>query len=296
MRYTLTDLRLFVAIADAGNISRGAAACFLSPSSASLRIKGLEETLRVQLLERLPRGVVLTQPGRILLEHGRRCLAELEQLHANLAPYAEGVKGHVTLFATSTALASFLPADLTEFLKERPSVRVSLEGRFGHEIIAAVADGRADIGALTWEGDHPDLSFAPYREDTLALIAPEREKIARLKSVAFTDCLAYPFVSLTNGSPIHTFLQNKAALLGQHLDVRIQVGSFTEVIAMVRQGIGVAILPQSVVKRARAKGLRLVALTDDWAHRDIRLCWRSRPNTLSEHALALIDLLRQPGR
>src|SRR3569623_1942755 len=49
MRYNLTDLRLLVAIADAGNVSRGAAACFLAPSSASLRVKHLEEAMGVDL-------------------------------------------------------------------------------------------------------------------------------------------------------------------------------------------------------------------------------------------------------
>lgn len=291
MHYSLTDLRVFVAVADAGNISRGAAACFLSPSSASLRIKNLEDSLRVQLFDRLPRGVTLTRPGQLLLEHSRRCLAELEQMHANMAPYAAGVKGHVTLFANSTAIASFLPADLTKFLQERPSVRVNLEGRISHEIVAAVATGRADVGVVTWDGDHPDLLFEEYRQDELVLLAPEGMKIAQRKSSRFTDCLAYPFVSLHNGSAIHTFLQNKAAVLGHHVDVRIQVASFAEVITMVRAGVGIAILPLSVATHSDLTGIRPVNLAESWAHRVLRVCWRNKPHALSEHALALVDRL-----
>ncbi|NYT24912.1 LysR family transcriptional regulator [Alcaligenaceae bacterium] len=290
MRYDLTDLRLFVAVADAGNISRGAAACFLSPSSASLRLKSLEDALQVQLLQRLPRGVALTRPGQVLLEHSRRCMAELEQMHANIAPYAAGVKGQVTIFANSTALASYLPSDLTAFLQTRPTVRVNLEGRLSHDIVAAVADGRADIGVVTWDGEHPDLEFRAYHEDELVVLVPEPSKLLAGKAARFTDCLEYPFVSLQSGSAIHTFLQNKAAVLGRHVDVRIQVTSFTEVIAMVAAGVGIAILPRSVASHSTETRVRTLKLEEEWAHRVLRVCWHTG-HAVSEHVAALVERL-----
>ena len=67
MRYDLVDLKLFVAVADAGNVSRGAAASFLAPSSASLRIKQLEERLGVKLLVRTTRRITLTHEGSAFL-------------------------------------------------------------------------------------------------------------------------------------------------------------------------------------------------------------------------------------
>lgn len=291
MRYSLTDIKLFVAVADAGNVSRGAAACFLAPSSASLRIKQLEETLGVELFKRQPRGVALTRPGQVMLEHCRRCLAELEQMHANLAPYARGVKGQVTLFANSTAVASYLPPDLAGFLRERPSVRVNLEERLSHDIVAAVAEGRADLGVVTWEDEHPDLTFRPYREDELVVIAPAGTALGTRAGVRFVDCLAHPFVSLHSGTAIHTFIASKASALGHHLDVRIQVASFSAVASLVRSGAGIAIVPRSVVQHASSEGLRIVTLREPWARRVLRVCWRSDESLLSEHARALVRRL-----
>ena len=291
MRYSLMDIRVFVAVADAGNVSRGATTCFLSPSSASLRIKQLEQTLGVRLFERLPRGVALTRPGQVMLEHSRRCLAELEQMHANLAPYACGVKGHVTLFANSTAVASFLPTDLTEFLRERPSVRVNLEERLSYDIVAAVAGGRADLGVVTWDDGHPDLTFEEYRKDELVVIASRMQKLGQRGAVQFVDCLSHPFVSLHSGTAIHTFVLNKAVALGQHMDVRIQVASFAAVVALVRAGVGIAVVPRSVASHLDLEGVRLVTLREPWAERVLRVCWRKEPATLSEHALALIHRL-----
>src|SRR5690606_5988698 len=103
MHYDLTDLKVFLAVAEARSLSRGAARCYLSPSSVSLRIKGLEEAIGAPLLRRRAHGVELTHAGAVMVEHVRRCLAQLEQMHADLLPFARGIKGHITLFANNNA-------------------------------------------------------------------------------------------------------------------------------------------------------------------------------------------------
>lgn len=291
MRYSLTDIRLFVAVADAGNVSRGAAACFLAPSSASLRIKHLEETLGVELFDRQPRGVSLTRAGQVMLEHCRRCLAELEQMHADLAPYARGVKGHVTLLANSTAVASYLPVDLALFLQERPSVRVHLEERLSREIITAVAEGRADLGIVTWADEHPDLTFRPYRQDELVVLAPAGARLGHRKGMRFVDCLSQPFVSLHSGTAIHTFLAGKASALSHHMDVRIQVASFGAVVSLVRSGAGIAIVPRSVIPRPAREGLKVLTLLEPWAMRELQVCCRKDESLQSDHVRALVRTL-----
>jgi DNA-binding transcriptional LysR family regulator len=291
LRYSLVDLKLFVAVADAGNVSRGAASVFLAPSSASLRIKQLEESLGCALFVREARGVSLTRAGQVMLEHCRRCLAELEQMHADLAPYARGVKTQVTLFANSSAIASFLPDDLEEFLRAYPDVRVSLEERMSHDIVAAVTEGRADLGVVTWDDDHPDLAFQPYHQDQLVVVAPLALPFAPNDTVSFAECLKQPIVSLRSGSAIHTFVAGKAAALGQALDVRIQVAGFPAVVALVRSGAGIGIVPRSVMSNLNGEGVRIVALREPWALRQLRICSRRDQTQLSRHAKALLGLL-----
>ena len=70
MHYDLTDLRLFVAIAEERNLTRGAARAYLAPSSASHRLRRLEEALNTSLFERQTRGVALTRAGEALLRRG----------------------------------------------------------------------------------------------------------------------------------------------------------------------------------------------------------------------------------
>lgn len=99
MHYDLVDLKVVLAVAEERNLSRGAARCNLSPSSASLRLKAMEASLGTELFVRRPRGVEVTSAGYVMIEHVRRCLAQLEQMHADLTPFANGIKGHITVFA-----------------------------------------------------------------------------------------------------------------------------------------------------------------------------------------------------
>jgi len=292
LRYSLVDLRLVVAIADAGNVSRGAARCHLAPSSASLRIRQLEESLGTPLFKREARGVSLTRAGRVMLGHCRRCLAELEQMHADLAPYAHGVTSQVTLLANSSAIASFLPDDLGVFLRAHPDVRVSLEERLSHDIVAAVAGGRADLGIVTWDDEHPDLAFHAYRSDELVVVAPDGAALGRRDAVKFADCLAHPFVSLWSGSAIHTYLVGKAAAAGRSLDVRIQVAGFPAVVSLVRAGAGIGIVPRSVMRSLNRDGIAVLALNERWATRRLSVCAPRDPARIAGPAGALLAQLR----
>lgn len=291
MRYNLTDLKLFVAVADTGSVSRGAQVCFLAPSSASLRIKALEESLGAPLFLREPRGVALTRAGQVMLEHCRRCLAELEQMHASLAPYAQGVKTHVTVIANSTAIASFLPGDLQLFLRVHPDARIQLEERLSRDIVTAVAEGRADLGVVTWSEPHPLLEFRDYRADELVVIAPRGDPLALARSASFDDCLRHPFICLQGGAAILSFLMGKAALMGRALDIRVQMASFSAVLALVESGAGISIVPHSVLRHQRNTNLAVMRLDEEWAQRHLSVCVRREDARLSHPAQALLTLL-----
>lgn len=289
-RYDLIDLRLFVAVADAGNVSRGGAACFLAPSSASLRIKQLEQTLGTQLFKREARGISLTSAGEVMVQHARRCLAELEQMHADLAPYASGIKAHVTLFASTTAIESFLPHDLQAFLRDYPEIRIDMSERISQETLVAVATGQADVGIVTWAGSHAGLDFRPYRQSALLAVMPETDGPAGGHAIDFSNLLDYPFVCPHSGSAIYTFMVSRANRLGRRLDVRIQVTSFASMLSMIRAGVGVGLVPQPVLQLLNCEGVRILPLSDDWATRPLRVCTRgNEPPTA--YVRTLLDYL-----
>ncbi len=292
MHYDLPDLKLVAAIADSGSLSRAANRVHLATSSASHRLTQLESALGVSLFTRHARGLTPTPAGESLLRHARQVFAQLEQMHADLAPYASGLNSQVTVFANTNAINCFLPEDLGVFLREHPNLRISLEEQPSPAIIRAVAAGQVDLGVVAAEGDFGTLDVVPYRRDRLVLIVAVDHPLAQKTRIAFADVLTEAFVCLHAGSAIHTFMMNHAARLGGSLDVRIQVRSFAAVCRMVAAGVGIGMVPSSSV--SVVDHLKVVEITDAWAPRDLHLCIRQR-DALSPAARALFESLARMG-
>lgn len=292
MHYDLPDLKLVAAIADSGSLSRAANRVHLATSSASHRLTQLESALGVNLFTRHARGLTPTPAGESLLRHARQVFAQLEQMHADLAPYASGLNSQVTVFANTNAINCFLPEDLGVFLREHPNLRISLEEQPSPAIIRAVAAGQVDLGVVAAEGDFGTLDVVPYRRDRLVLIVAVDHPLAQKTRIAFADVLTEAFVCLHAGSAIHTFMMNHAARLGGSLDVRIQVRSFAAVCRMVAAGVGIGMVPSSSV--SVVDHLKVVEITDAWAPRDLHLCIRQR-DALSPAARALFESLARMG-
>jgi len=288
MHYDLIDLRLFVAIAEARNLTRGAERVHLAASSASHRMRVLEESIGTPLLLREPRGVSLTRAGEALLRHARQVFAQLEQMHADLTPYAKGVRGHVSLWANTHATHTFLPDSLSTFLQRHPQVSISLEEHTSPHVLMAVARGEVDVGVVAGTIEGAEVELIPYRADRLVLIAPADHPLAAHASSLFAQVLEYPFVMLHSGSAIHTFTMNAAAALGRHLEVRIQVRSFEAVCRMVSAGVGIGLVPRSAVTAGAQ--LAVIELEEAWAQRDLKVCVRKR-ELLSGFAAQLVDCL-----
>ena len=288
MQYDLIDLRLFVAIAEAKNLTRGAERVHLAASSASHRMRLLEASIGTPLLLREPRGVSLTRAGESLLRHARQVFAQLEQMHADLTPYAKGVRGHVSLWANTHATHTFLPDSLATFLQRHPQVSISLEEHTSPDVLMAVARGEVEVGVVAGAIEGAEVELIPYRADRLVLIAPLEHPLAAPASTLFAQVLDYPFVMLHSGSAIHTFTMNAAAALGRHLEVRIQVRSFEAVCRMVSAGVGIGMVPRSAVTAGAP--LAVIELEEPWAQRDLKVCVRKR-ELLSGFAAELVDCL-----
>lgn len=295
-RYDLTDLRLFMHIAEAGNLTRGAERGRLSLAAASLRIKNLEESLGTQLLRRQSHGVELTNAGQTLLTHAASVFRALERMHGDIQPFSSGLKGRIRLFANTTAVTEFLPAALGAYLAAHPHVDIDLEEHLSADIARAVADGLVDIGILAGSVQTGGLDLLPYRRDRLALAAPRRHWLAGRNSISFGDILEENFVSLHSASVISAFAEQVAREAGSTLAMRIRVASFEGMCRMIEAGVGIGMLPGAVARRlSRSHDIAVVELDDAWAERELKVCVRSRED-LPVFARDLVDFLVMDDR
>jgi len=290
-RFDLVDLRLVVNIAEANSLSGGAECSHLSVPAASNRVKNLEDGLGTKLFYRTSQGVTLTPPGQALVHHARLVLRQLEHLHGDLQEYTQGLKGHVRLFANTTAITEFLPAVLRKFLTSHPDINVDLRERLSHDIVHAVSDGTADIGIIAGNVCTDGLEVVPYRKDRLVLVTALDHPLARCETVGFDQTLENDYVALPEACAMHSFLRQLAQRLRKPLRIRIHAGNFEAVCRMVETNIGIGVVPERAARRyALTMAIHICHLSDEWALRDLKICMRSA-NQLPVFAKTLVDLM-----
>jgi DNA-binding transcriptional LysR family regulator len=291
MHFDLVDLRLFVNISEENSLTRGAERSHMSLPAASTRIKNLEDSIGVKLLHRTGQGVTLTPPGQALLHHARLVMQQLEQLRGDMQEYAHGIKGHLRIFANTTAITEFLPNILPAFLAQHPDISIDLRERLSHDIVRAVAEGKTDIGIVAGNVRTEGLEVLPYRRDRLVLATALGHPLAQRDAVRFDETLEFDYVGLPEASAIHTFLMHAAADSGKTLKIRIQVGNFEALCRMIEADAGIGILPESATRRyVKTMAIRIIVLEDEWAVRNLQICVRSL-QLLPLFARHLVELL-----
>ena len=270
------SLRLFVAVVDQGNIAQASRVCGISASAISKRISDLEDRVGVALIERLRDGIEPTDAGRALYHHIGNVNREMERLKAELSEFTDGMKGHIRLWANSSAVTQFLPKDIKSYLQERPNVRIELREETSQRVIEAIRDGRTDIGIFSehvgeWEGVRTRI----YRRDTIMVIAPRGHVLEGRDGVTLAEAAEFDHVGLQSGSSLQECVLNAARAIGTEIRMRVQVFGFDGIRQMVAAGLGIAVLPQGAVLPYLQNG-SLIALNLDapWATRNLLLGYR----------------------
>jgi DNA-binding transcriptional LysR family regulator len=276
-RLDLTSLQLFVAVCERGSIGKAAEQEFMAPSAVSKRLSDLESAVGTTLLYRHARGASPTPAGQSLLHHARSVLFSLDKMQGELSEYADGVRGHVRMHANISAIVQFLPEDLGSFTRLHDQVKIDLEEHLSSEVVRAVQEGAADLGICHTgvSGPLPDLQTRPYRQDQLVLIVPQAHPLAGEKQLAFADSLDWDHVGLHANSSIYQAMHQAATTAGRGIRLRIRVTGLDAMCRMIHNGLGVGLMPRRAFELMHGVGeLTCVALTDDWATRQIDLVAR----------------------
>lgn len=293
MHFDLTDLRLFIHIAEATSLTQGARRAFLSPAAASVRIKALEAQLNSHLLYRDSKGVELTDAGKKLLQHARLIMRQVSYLKTEFTEFGTDSAGQIRIFANTTAVTEFLPEVLAGFLAQRPGVTVDLRERPSRDIIRGVLDGSTDIGIIAGPVAAKNLQVLHFSTDRLVLVAPKEHELTRRKNIKLRDTLAYHHVGMQEGSTLQAFMRDQAEILGETLEWRIQLSSFEAVCRMVEAGVGIGVIPESAALRnSRTMNLAILPINEPWVVRERSILVRDI-DALPGCVKALINLLRE---
>src|SRR4051794_37332849 len=151
----LASLRSLEAVHTHGSVIAAAQALGFTPSAVSQQIKRLERQSGVELLERVGRGVILSGPGRILVEEGARIAAELERLETDLHAHAGEVTGDLALVGFSTAMRGLIGPVAAGLMGAHAGLRIRLRELEPWDAIDEVTAGQADVAVVHRWGDVP---------------------------------------------------------------------------------------------------------------------------------------------
>lgn len=273
----LKTLRLFVAVCDHQNMARAAAQEHIEPSAISKRIAQLESDLGAPLLKRSRRGVQPTPAGLSVLEHARSVLFTLERMANDASTYSSGVKGHVRLVATASAIAESLLDDIASFMREPVNrhIKVDVEERLSRDVVRHLREGTASVG-ICWDSvDFDGLEHRLYRRDRLALAVHPDHPLARKKSLRFEQSLEYDHVGLPPSTAVNTMLHRAAARSGRTVSYRAIVSNFDAAFRVVAANLAISVIPVEVCRRyAGVPGVKIIPLADAWAHRSFAVCFQ----------------------
>jgi DNA-binding transcriptional LysR family regulator len=280
------SLRLFIAVCEERNIAVAARREAIVPSAVSKRISQMEEAAGVTLLERGRRGVAVTAAGEVLCRYARESLQLLDRMQAELGAFAEGVQGHVRVFGSKSAVAQFLPEDISLFAQRYLDVRVSLEEREIWEVVRGVEEGRADIG-VCWDAvDMRGLRTLPYHRDHLAVVVDPAHPLAGKRTVSFVDTIDYEHVDIVARSIMQATQRSAAAAAGKQMRYRIQVSTVDAAYRIVAAKLAVAIVPAEEASAIQqALGLKVIPLSDKWAKRQFVILVREKGLSLPAQLL-----------
>jgi DNA-binding transcriptional LysR family regulator len=294
----LHQLVYFEAVARHLHFTRAAEELHVAQPSVSAQIQKLEVELGATLFHRMARHVALTDAGIELLPRARGVLQQIEEARAAVQEVASLARGRLAIGAPPSVGMYLLPEVLASFNARYPGVTLVFREDGSRTLVQRLIDGELDLAVVIepasgWR--HPALETEALLEEALLLAVPPGHTLATMKSVGLAEVRDEPFVLLREGA-YELREQTLAAcrLAGFEPRVALDGGEMDSVLRLVAAGIGVTLLPETVLRGGHggSSGSVGVRVTDVPLRRSLALA-RRKDRYESAAARAFVELLRE---
>ncbi|CAN5353397.1 LysR substrate-binding domain-containing protein [soil metagenome] len=283
----LKTLRYFVAIADAGSFTAAAVAVSIAQPALTRQLRDLESELGVQLLQRSPRGVRLTQDGATLYESARRMLAESARVRAQLGGRHGGdAESTVVLGVSPTLTRVLLPGVFERCHRSLADVKLVVREAFTPQLLEGLERGLVDMAIVTNPEPNRRLTLQLLLAEPFALVTPADRGMAPVVSLATLAKVPLLMTQLHRG-----IVERTLAPLGAKLNIQAEIDSVDAIRELVLQGRWATVMPVSVFKGHATGSVRISEISGVQAHRMLVLA--SRVERSQARAIAVLtDVLR----
>ncbi|MFF1571567.1 LysR substrate-binding domain-containing protein [Leifsonia sp. NPDC058292] len=260
VRVRIDEVTHFLALAADGHVAHAAEALGVSQSTLSRSVGRLEAEMGVELFDRTKGRFELNRYGQILLAHASRALAEFETARSRIDALRDPSAGTVSIAYVSSFGSWLIPRLVGDYRALFPDIRFVLNGGTADTVLEALRGGAADIAILSPDPRDPEIDWRALTSERLALGVPDAHPFAaRTDGVEVSELEDLEFLALKPGAGLRGIADSYFAVHGVVPNVVLEVTELSTLRALVRAGVGVALLPELT----EDAGLRLVPLRDE---------------------------------
>jgi DNA-binding transcriptional LysR family regulator len=246
----LRHLNHFVAVAEEGSFTRASRRLHIVQSAVSASIRSLERELGVELFERTTQRVHLTQAGHVLLPEARLTLAAAASARDAVDAASGGLRGRLTVGAMQMLRVIDVPQLLADFHHDHPLVELYVRHAKGGSVELAdrVRHGELDLAILALpERRAPGLELTAIASEAIELACHKDHSLAARDAVDLADLAEETFIDFPVGWGIRDAVDAAFTSAGVRRAVTMEVDDVDHLVRMVGVGLGVALLPRSIV-------------------------------------------------
>ena len=290
----LKQLEYFVRVAELGSFTRASSVLDIAQPALSRQVRLLEVELRQNLLLRNGRGVTTTEAGKLLLEHGRGILHQVERAREELGRVRGALAGRVAI-GLPPSLARVLTVPLTRaFRAQLPEASISISEGLSVTMQEWLATGRLDIAVLYNAQPAPEIEITPLQDEELLLVQPRPPGLPEDPPpgpIALRDVAALPLVIPSRPNALRMHVETEMANIGCRLNIALEIDGVSAILDLVADGAGCAVLSRNAVLNSiRPSAFTTQTIQDPVLRTKASLATSSlRPTTLTQQTtLALI--------
>jgi len=283
-------LKVFLTVANEKSFSRAGEKLLRTQPAVSLAIQRLELTLGEKLIDRSAKDLLLTDAGKIVLEHARRFENLQGDLENALAELRDKSAGRLTIGANESSTL-YLLDHIERYRRCYPKVRVQIRRSLSSKIPAELIDGDLELGILTYDPEDDRLISRVIFTDHLAFVTSPEHRLASRPNVSITELGEETFIAHNVVSPYRRVVIREFQRYKVPLRMDVEMPTVEAIRKMVERNEGVAFLPRMCVEQELTHGLlREVKVNEMEVERKIRLVYPAR-RKLSHAAEAFLEVV-----
>lgn len=290
MSATIKQLRAFVTVASTRSLADASERLHISQPALSVAIRNLEASVGGALFNRESRQLSLTPEGQRFAARAEQLLQSWDKSMEDIQRQFSLDRGNLTVAAIPAFALNRLPPLLAEFHRRHPEVDLALEDIVMEQVLAAVRDGRAEIGISFRPDDLAGLEFLPLESCRFHAVLPQQHSLATRKSLRWADLARLPFIAMNRGSAVRRWTEQAFAECGTPARLFCEAYQLSTIGKLVQAGLGVSAMPSLCAPQMQEYGLCNIPLSAPAVSPELGAVFHSR-GALSSPAKAFLALL-----